>query len=263
MPYSTINYQKEDGTAIITFNRPEKRNALNEKMSDEIEAAVAEAEKDPDVYSIILTGGLKYFISGTDMDFLLGEKESLTPQKMYEIHYPTQSMYRHLSISRKPTIAAMAGYALGGGLELALCCDFRIASENTKIGSPEIKLGILPGAGGTQRLIRMIGITKAKELVLTGETILAQEAYQIGLLNKVVGETDLINEAKIFAGRFKNLPSFAVEIGKAIMDTGSNVGLKEALELERIAFSMLYSTNDQKEGLKAFLEKRAPKFQGK
>jgi enoyl-CoA hydratase len=263
MPYSTILYQKEDGAAIITFNRPEKRNALNEKMSDEIEAAVSEAGKDTEVFSIILTGGLKYFISGTDMDFLLGEKENLTPQKMYEIHYLTQAMYRHLSIARKPTIAAMAGYALGGGLELALCCDFRIATENTKIGSPEIKLGILPGAGGTQRLIRMIGITKAKELVLTGELISSQEAYQMGLLNRVVKEADLLIEAKAFAKRFTSLPSFAVEMGKAILDTGSNMGLKEALELERIAFSMLYSTEDQKEGLKAFLEKRNPKFSGK
>jgi enoyl-CoA hydratase len=152
---------------------------------------------------------------------------------------------------------------LGGGLELALCCDFRIASENTKIGSPEIKLGILPGAGGTQRLSRMIGITKAKELVLTGDLISAQEAYQIGLLNKVVPENDLIKESLAFANRFKNLPSFAVEIGKMILDTGSNMGLKEALELERIAFSMLYSTEDQKEGLKAFLEKRTPGFHGR
>ncbi len=157
----------------------------------------------------------------------------------------------------------MAGYALGGGLELALCCDFRIAAENTKIGTPEIKLGILPGAGGTQRLSRMIGITKAKELVLTGETIVAEEAYQLGLLNKVVPAKDLLNEAKAFAKRFQNLPAFAVETGKVILDTGINMGLKEGLELERLGFSILYSTEDQREGLKAFLEKRPPIFKGK
>ena len=146
---------------------------------------------------------------------------------------------------------------------MALCCDFRIAAENTKIGTPEIKLGILPGAGGTQRLSRIIGITKAKEMVLTGEAILAEEAYQFGLLNKVVPGEELMNEAKAFAGRFSNLPSFAVEIAKTVLDTGINLSLKDSLELERMGFSLLYSTEDQKEGLKAFLEKRAPKFRGK
>lgn len=263
MAYETILYQKEEGTALITFNRPEKRNALNEQMMNEIEMALHDAEEDSGIASIILTGGSEFFISGTDIDFLLGEGEALTPQRMYESHYRTQAVYRHLSIIRKPTIAAIAGYALGGGLELALCCDFRIASENTTIGSPEIKVGIIPGAGGTQRLSRMIGITKAKELVLTGEPILAEEAYQLGLLNRVVPLKDLMDEAKAFAKRFRKLPAFAVEMGKAIIDMGINMGLKEALELERLGFSMLYSTEDQREGLKAFLEKRPPRFKGK
>jgi len=231
MAYETILYQKEEGTALIIFNRPEKRNALNEQMMNEIEMTLHDAEEDSGIASIILTGGSKFFISGTDIDFLLGEGEALTPQRMYEIHYRTQAVYRHLSIICKPTIAAMAGYALGGGLELALCCDFRIASENTKIGTPEIKVGIIPGAGGTQRLSKMIGITKAKELVLTGEPILAEEAYQLGLLNRVVPLKDLMDEAKAFAKRFRTLPAFAVEMGKAVIDTGINMGLKEALEL--------------------------------
>lgn len=263
MTYNTILYGKEEGVALITFNRPEKRNALNVQMMNEIEMALSDAEVDSGVMAIILTGGSKFFISGTDIEFLLGEGEALTPQRMYETHSRTQAVYRHLSIIRKPTIAAMAGYALGGGLELALCCDFRIAAENTKIGTPEIKLGILPGAGGTQRLSRMIGITKAKELVLTGEPILAEEAYQLGLLNKVVPAKDILSEAKAFAKRFQNLPAFAVETGKTILDTGINMGLKEGLELERLGFSMLYSTEDQREGLKAFLEKRPPRFKGK
>jgi enoyl-CoA hydratase len=264
MSYSTILYEKKEGTALITFNRPEKRNALNEEMMNEIDAALYEAEKDPDISAIILTGGLKSFISGTDMDFLLGEgEEALTPQRMYEIHHPTQAVYRYLSIMRKPTIAAMAGYAFGGGLELALCCDFRIAAENTKLGTPEIKLGILPGAGGTQRLSRMIGITKAKELVLTGEPILADEAYQLGLLNRVVPAEALMDEARAFAKRFQSLPAFAVAMGKELLDTGSNMALKDSLELERLGFAILYSTEDQREGLKAFLEKRPPRFKGK
>jgi enoyl-CoA hydratase len=263
MTYNTILYGKEEGTALITFNRPEKRNALNVQMMDEIKMALNDAEEDSEIKAIILTGGSKFFISGTDIEFLLGEGEALTPQRMFETHSRTQAVYRHLSGIPKPTIAAMAGFALGGGLELALCCDFRIAAENTRIGTPEIKLGILPGAGGTQRLSRMIGITKAKELVLTGEPILAEEAYQLGLLNKVVPTKDLLYEAKAFAKRFQNLPAFAVEMGKAILDTGINMGLKEALELERLGFSMLYSTEDQREGLKAFLEKRPPQFKGR
>jgi enoyl-CoA hydratase len=198
MTYNIILYGKEEGTALITFHRPEKRNALNVEMMNEIEMALKDAEKDSGVIAIILTGGSTFFISGTDIEFLLGEGEALTPQQMYESHSRTQTLYRHLSGIPKPTIAAMAGFAFGGGLELALCCDFRIAAENTKIGTPKIKLGILPGAGGTQRLSRMIGITKAKELVLTGEPILAEEAYQLGLLNKVV-------PAKIFYMKRRHL----------------------------------------------------------
>lgn len=263
MPYNMIIYNKEDGTAVITFNRPDKRNALNQEIMKEIETALFDAEKDPDISSVILTGGDKYFISGTDMDFLMGEEDNLTPQKIYQIHQQTQSLYRYLTIYTKPTIAAIAGYAFGGGLELSLCCDFRIATHDTKLGTPEIKVGIIPGAGGTQRLTRLMGITKAKELILTGDPISAKEAYQFGLLNKVVIHEDLMEESKAFAGKFKSLPGFSLEIGKAIIDTGLNMGLKEALEMERLAFSMLYSTTDQKEGLKAFLEKRSPEFRGK
>jgi enoyl-CoA hydratase len=179
------------------------------------------------------------------------------------MHHATQAVYRHLAALTKPSIAALAGFAFGGGLELALCCDFRIAAENTKLGTPEIKLGILPGAGGTQRLTRLIGLTKAKELVLTGEPILAQDAYPLGLLNKVVPLEMLMEETNAFAARFKHLPAFAVRMAKAVMDTGIDMSLKEALEVERLGFCVLYSTEDQKEGLKAFGEKRPPKYQGK
>jgi enoyl-CoA hydratase len=263
MAYSTIIYEKEEGLATITFNRPEKRNALNPQLTSEIDSALTDAENDKDVYAVILTGGPKAFISGTDMDFLLGDGQAPTPQMMYEVSVPTQAIYRHLAAFRKPTIAAIAGYAFGGGLELALCCDFRIAAEKAKLGTPEIKLGIFPGAGGTQRLTRMIGITKAKELVLTGDPITAEDAFQLGMINKVVPIDALSEEAKTFAKKFKNSPSFAVEMAKAVMERGMNMGLTEALEVERMGFAMLYSTHDQSEGLKAFLEKRPPRFQGK
>ncbi len=263
MSYNMIKYNKEDGIAFITFNRPEKRNALNHEMMAEIEAALVDAEKDSDISAVILTGGEKYFISGTDMDFLLGDEDSQTPQNIYRTHHETQSLYRYLTIYPKPTVAAIAGYAFGGGLELALCCDFRIATHDAKLGTPEIKVGIIPGAGGTQRLTRLMGITKAKELILTGDPISGDEAYKFGLLNRIVDNENLMDEAKAFAGKFRSLPRYSIEMGKAIIEAGLNMGLKEALEMERLAFSMLYSTEDQKEGLKAFLEKRAPKFKGK
>ena len=263
MPYDMITYYKEDGIAFVTFNRPEKRNALNHEMMEEIGAVLADAENDANISSVILTGGDKYFISGTDMDFLLGDDNDQTPQKIYRSHQQTQSLYRYLSKYAKPTIAAIAGYAFGGGLELALCCDFRIATRDAKLGTPEIKVGIIPGAGGTQRLTRLMGITKAKELILTGDPITGDDAYQFGILNRVVDNDKLMDEAKAFAGKFRSLPGYSIEMGKAVIDTGLNMGLKEALEMERLAFSMLYSTEDQKEGLKAFLEKRAPKFKGK
>ena len=263
MEYETIIYEKEESTALVTFNRPERRNALNEQMMNEIERAVLDAEMDSEIKAIILTGGTKYFISGTDIDFLIGDDEEITPARMYQLHYQSQAVYRSLTRVHKPTIAAVGGYVFGGGLELALCCDFRIASENTKIAAPEIKLGILPGAGGTQRLPRIIGMTKAKEMILTGDPIDAMEAYQFGLLNRVVEEKILIREAKDFAKKFWYLPSFSVEIAKQVLDTGINLSLSDSLELERLGFSLLYSTEDQKEGLKAFLEKRPPKFKGK
>jgi len=263
MDYETILFRKEHGSVIITFNRPKKRNALNQEMTDEIEQALRVADGDSDVKAIILTGGEEFFISGADIEFLLGSGQELTAQRMYQLHFPTQSVYRCLETMRKPTIAAIAGFVYGGGLELALCCDFRIATTNAKIGTPEIKLGILPGAGGTQRLARIVGLTKAKEMVLTGEPILAEEAYLFGLLNKVVPKDRLMDEAEAFAKLFWTLPSFSVEIGKELIETGYNMSLKDALEFEKLGFSLLYSTEDQKEGLKAFMEKRLPKFKGK
>ena len=235
MPYNMIKYNKEDGIAFIIFNRPEKRNALNHEMMKEIETALGDAEKNPDVSAVVLTGGDKYFISGTDMGFLLGDKDNQTPQKIYRTHHQTQSLYRCLTIYTKPTIAAIAGYAFGGGLELALCCDFRIATYDAKLGTPEIKVGIIPGAGGTQRLTRLMGVTKAKELILTGDPISGDEAYKFGLLNRVVDKENLLKEAKAFAEKFKSLPGYSIEMGKAVIDNGLNMSLKEGLELERIA----------------------------
>ena len=264
MAYQSILYAKEEGVAIITFNLPHKRNAITAQMAGEIDSALFDAEGDADIAAVVITGGEKFFIAGTDVnDIVAGHGEEPTPVKMYEIHYPTQAVYRHLSRMSKPTIAAIAGYAFGGGLEMALCCDFRVGTENAKLGLPEITLGIMPGAGGTQRLSRLIGVARTKELVLTGEAITANRAYELGLLTKVVKEGTLLSEAKAYAGKFKALPAFGLRIAKTVIDKGINMGLDDALELEKLGFSMLYSTEDQKEGLKAFTEKRRPRFKGR
>jgi enoyl-CoA hydratase len=262
--YQSILYGKEEGVAIITFNLPHQRNAVTAQMAAEIDLALTDAEGDTNVAAVVLTGGEKFFAAGMDVsDILSGHGEAPTSVRMYEMHYPTQAVFRHLSRMSKPTIAAIAGYAFGGALEMALCCDFRIATENTKLGLPEITLGIMPGAGGTQRLSRIIGIARAKELVLRGETILADQAYAFGLLTKVVKEGTLLNEAKVYASKFTRLPPFGVRIAKTIIDKGINMGMEDALELEKFGFCMLYGTEDQKEGLKAFADKRPPQFKGK
>lgn len=264
MEYQSILYAKEEGAAIITFNLPHKRNAITAQMAQEIDLALSDAEGDADVTAVVLTGGEKYFTAGMDVtDIISGHGEEPTSVRMYEMYYPTQAVFRHMSRMSKPTIAAIAGYAFGGGFELALCCDFRIATENAKFGLPEISLGIMPGAGGTQRLSRMIGIARAKELVLTGETILAGQAYTFGLLTKIVKEGMLLDEAKAYAGKFTRLPPFGVRIAKTILDKGINMGMEDALELEKLGFCMLYGTEDQKEGLRAFAEKRSPEFKGR
>ncbi len=264
MEYQSILYAKEEGVAIITFNLPHKRNAITAQMAGEIDTALFDAEGDRDIAAVVITGGEKYFTAGADVnDIVSGHGEEPTSVRMYEMHYPTQAVFRHISRMNKPTIAAIAGYAFGGGLEMALCCDFRIGTEKAKLGLPEITLGIIPGAGGTQRLSRTIGLARAKELVLTGETISADRAYEFGLITKVVKEGTLLSEAKAYAGKFKALPPFGLRIAKTVLDKGINMGLDDALELEQLGFCMLYSTEDQKEGVRAFAEKRSPRFKGR
>ena len=172
-------------------------------------------------------------------------------------------MWQTVANMPQPTIAAISGYALGGGCELAMCCDMRIASESAKFGQPEIKIGVIPGAGGTQRLPRLVGMSKAKEMVLIGDPIDAQEALRIGLVNKVVPAENLLEEAKAWARKLAGMPPIGLLMAKAAMDKGYDVSLDNALLIERLAFSNLFGTEDQKEGAKAFLEKRKPDYKGK
>jgi len=260
MTYETILFSKEDGLGIITFNRATKLNALNNKMVEDLGKVIQECEKDEEVKVIMFTGGTELFGAGADIDML---EKIPSSADCYLFSLASSSAYNAIESIGKPTVAAIGGFCLGGMMEISLCCDFRIAADNARFGLPEVTLGILPGGGGTQRLPRLVGMTKAKELAYLGEMIDAQEGYRIGLLNKVVPKDQLMEEAKKFAKKLLGRPLFAVRMIKAAMNTGANVGLREALEIERQSFTILFSTEDKSEGLKAFLEKRRGQFKGR
>ena len=258
MDFETIKYNQEGGRGIVVFNRPDKLNALNRKVFEELTLVFQEMEKDPEVKVVILTGGVDLFGAGADIQMLSDIKSSAESY----IFTGENTAYPILENMGKPTIASIGGFCLGGMLELALCCDFRIAADNAQFGLPEVKLGVLPGGGGTQRLPRLIGMTKAKELVFLGDFIDGQEAYRLGLVNKVVPKDQLESETDKFAKRLMSRPPLGLRIIKGVMNAGINTSLKEGLEIERQGFTILFSTEDKKEGLAAFIEKRKAKFIG-
>ncbi len=258
MPYETILTEREASTFIITLNRPDKLNALSPKLREEVVDALMGVQSDESVRAIIVTGGPKVFAAGAD----LAAMASGTSIGMFS-RDPRINMFEVLANMPQPTIAAVAGYALGGGCELSMCCDFRLAAETAKFGQPEINVGLIPGAGGTQRLTRLIGATKAKELVFLGEQIDAAEAYRLGLVNKIVPVDDLMTEARKLASKLASKPPFNLRVAKMVMDKGADVSLEAALELEHLAFAALFGTEDQKEGVNAFIQKRKPDFKGR
>jgi len=258
MEYETVVYKKEENIGLVVFNRPGKLNALNQKVIEELSAAFINAEKDPEVKVLVLTGGPDLFGAGADIEMLSNLKSSAD----CHIFMGEKSHYQILENMGKPTVAAIGGFCLGGMLELALCCDFRIAADNAQFGLPEVKLGVLPGGGGTQRLPRLIGMTKAKELAFLGDFIDAQEAHRLGLVNKVVPKNQLNVETNQLAKRLMKRPPFALRMIKEVMNSGINASLKEGLEIERQGFTILFSTEDKREGIAAFLEKRTPNFKG-
>jgi len=261
MPYQEIIYEKEDRLAIITFNRPEVRNALNYRAIDEALEAVRNAETDDSVRVLILTGaGEKAFIAGADIAEL---RERNTMTELGSRSAQRRVLANLLETMSKPTIAAINGFAVGTGLELAIACTIRIASENAKFGQPEINLGIMPGNGGTQRLPRLVGEGCAMEMILTGELIDAPEAYRIGLVNKVVPQTELMNYVKELARKLAAKPPLAVKLAKNAVHTGLNMTLNDGIEYENKLFAILCGSQDKQEGVAAFLEKRPPNFQGK
>lgn len=259
MEYKTILFSVKDGIAWIRFNRPKKLNAMNAEVITEIEKAVAECEGNDEVKAVIMTGSEKAFIAGADIKPIAGADVNTA----FQLAELTMRMQERLADLPKPTIAAISGFCLGGGLEVALCCDFRLAAENAVLGLPEIMLGIIPGGGGTQRLPRLVGLAPAAEMLLLGATIKAEKALSIALVTEVVPVDQLETKAQDLAMRLAAIPGVAMKACKTAMRSGLNCGLKEGLRIEEAAFSMLFGTLDQKEGMQAFVEKRKPKFQGK
>ena len=260
MAYANLLFDVKDQIARITFNRPSVLNALNRKTMDELGDCLNAARRDDSVRVLILTGsGEKAFIAGADIN----ELAQRTPVDGKEFSLYGQEIIHRLETMGKPSIAAINGFALGGGCELALACTIRIASRNAKLGQPEVKLGILPGYGGSQRLARLCGKGVAHELILTGEMITAEEALRIGLVNRVTEPGELISTAEAIARKIIANAPLAVKYAMEAIEHGVEMTQEEGLFLEATLFGLCCATEDMREGTKAFLEKRPPVFQGK
>jgi enoyl-CoA hydratase len=260
MSYENILYDKKDGVATVTFNRPKVLNALNRKTLEELQGALLDARDDTTVRALILTGaGEKAFVAGADV----GELAEQTPVNGKEFSRFGQSVFHLLETIGKPSICAINGFALGGGCELALSCSIRIASKTAKLGQPEVKLGILPGYGGSQRLTRLCGRGAAHELCLTGEMITADEALRIGLVNHIYEPAELLPAAAAMAKKIIANAPIAVKFTMEAIERGFEMSLEEGLFLEATLFGVACATADMREGTKAFLEKRPAEFKGK
>jgi enoyl-CoA hydratase len=260
MDYKNILLSFEGEIGILVMNRPKALNALNIETLREIQTGIEEVRGHSELRVLILTGsGEKAFVAGADIAEMKG-MNSIEALNFSKLGHLTLKMIQDLD---RPVIAAVNGYALGGGMEIALACDFIYASENARFGLPEVTLGIFPGFGGTQRLPRLIGKGKAKELILTGKMITAQEAFQLGILNRVFPQASLMEETKKVALQVAANGAIGVKLAKMVVDAGFNMDLTEACTLESYAFGFGFTTEDQKEGMTAFVEKRKPNFKGK
>ena len=260
MNYQNLLYEKKQGIAWITFNRPKVLNALNRKAVEELREVLLDARDDRAVRVLVLTGaGEKSFIAGAD----IAELAERTPVDGKEFSRFGQSVFHLLETMGKPSICAIQGFALGGGCELALCCSIRIASKTAKLGQPEVKLGIIPGYGGSQRLARLCGKGVAHELCLTGEMLTAEEAQRIGLVNHVYEPAELLPAAEALAKKIIGNAPLAVRYTMEAIERGTEMPLEEGLFLEATLFGLACATEDMREGTKAFLEKRPPQFNGK
>lgn len=259
MAYGTLLSELTDGILTVTINRPEKLNALNDQVIAELGQVALSAAASDEVRGVILTGaGTKAFVAGAD----IGELASQDPMRGKERSLAGQAVFRRFEALRKPVIAAVNGFCLGGGCELAMACHLRLASEHARFGQPEVKLGIGPGYGATVRLPRLVGRGRALELLLTGAMIDAQEAWRIGLVNRVVPADRLVGEAESLLRSMLAQGPQAVACVLEAVDAGSEMSRDEALLLEANHFGLLSSTADMREGMQAFLEKRPPVFTG-
>ncbi len=257
MSYENIIVETRGKVGLITLNRPKAMNALNDKLIDEISAALDGFEADPNIGCMVVTGSDKAFAAGADIGAMAGWNF----MDVYKANYISRNWDRIVRC-RKPIIAAVAGFALGGGCELAMACDFIYASEKAKFGQPEVKLGVIPGFGGTQRLARRVGVAKAKELCVTGDLITAGDALRIGLADLVVAPEALMPTVRELAGRIAANGPLAVAAAKRCIHRGQSMPLADALALEQREFGALFATADQKEGMTAFVGKRAAQFTG-
>lgn len=256
MNEQNILLTRQNQTAIVTIDRPHLRNALDRSTVDELDHIVEELAHDKTIRTVIFTGGEDHFAAGADI------KEMMDGNPEFARAFSFKDTFNKIEALEKTTIAAIAGFTLGGGLELALACDFRIAKTTARFGLPEITLGIFPGAGGTQRLPRLIGMARAKEMIFLGTMIDAATALNYGLVTRVTNDS-VLNEAMVLADKLNHLPPIALRMSKQLIQQGMDSDLKTGINFEAVSWTNLFATEDQKEGMKAFLEKRKPDFQGK
>src|SRR5215218_7869862 len=259
MDYELLTFQVADRIATITANRPDKLNALNDALMRELGLAIEEARRRHDVGAVLLTGAGRAFVAGADIAELADQRAVEGKARAQR----GQRVFRRFETSPKPTLAAVNGFALGGGCELAMACHMRIASDAAKFGQPEVKLGIVPGYGGSQRLPRIVGKGRALQLLLTGEMIDAAEAYRIGLVNRVVPVGELLDAARAMLATILAQGPLAVAHCIEAVDRGYDLPLDDAIALEASYFGLLSASADKAEGMRAFLEKRPPQFVGR
>lgn len=256
--YQTLIVEQEDGYALVRLNRPEALNALNSTLLGELSAYLDSVEHDDNVRCIVLTGSEKAFAAGADIK----EMSSKTYAEMFTENFFAQAADR-IARFRKPIVAAVSGYALGGGCELAMLCDFIVCSETAKFGQPEINLGVAPGIGGSQRLTRLVGKSKAMDMILTGRMMDAEEAERAGLVSRVFPADTLVIEAKAIAAKLASQSLLALMMNKEMVNAALETTLTQGVQFERRLFHSLFAFEDQKEGMGAFVEKRKPSFKGR
>ena len=257
MNFENVTVEKDGAVGVVTLNRPQALNALSYGLVKDLSLAMQELDQDPEVRAIVVTGGEKIFAAGADI-------KEMADRGPFDERIQERLAYRDkINKITKPVIAAVSGFALGGGCELAMSCDIIIAAENARFGQPEVNLGIIPGSGGTQRLTHVLGKHRAMELVLTGDMLSASDAERLGLVNRVVPAELVLEEAKNVAKKIAAKPALAIKAAKEAVLKAANAPLDEGLEFERKSFYLLFASEDRSEGMKAFLEKRKAEFKGK